>query len=731
MGSKMIFKLSCSFFRISMLVLVCLCASPALQLSFGQEDLLIADFEGANYGEWKVEGKAFGPGPAQGTLPGQMHVEGYLGRGLVNSFYQGDGTTGQLTSPVFRIQRKHISFLIGGGRDLEKTCLQLWIEGKKVLVATGGNDQPGGSETLQVESWDVSEFVGKDAFLRIVDEATGGWGHINVDHIVQTNQRPPGLLHDVKKEVKLTGKYLHIPIKNGAPKRVVTFRVNDQEIVRNDIELATGEADWWASMDVAAWSRETMVIHVDRYPEDASGLTSIFVSDKEPNADTLYTEELRGQFHFSPKRGWNNDPNGLVYFNGEYHLFFQHNPYGWGWGNMHWGHAVSSDLIHWTELGDKLLPDAMGPMFSGSAVVDWNNTSGLGSKAQPPMVLFYTAAGNPTVQCMAYSLDGRVFKKYEQNPIVPQITGGNRDPKVFWHEPSKQWVMVLYVTLDGGKHTVHILTSKNLKQWETKSVVEGEANTNFLYECPDFFELAIDGNAAQKMWVMLGANSEYGLGTFDGSQFRMHAKRLTGHRGRGFYAAQSFSDIPAEDGRRILIGWFQTPTPGMAFNQSMTIPLELGLKSTADGPRLTFLPVRELEALRTSTKNYSVSELNELGGEALNYAAGDSVELRCRFKESATGKVRLKIRGVDVVCDFDRRELLVHDQVAKLADVKQEELIVYVDRHGLEVFASAGLCYVPLPWLVSRENQEVRIDAESAKAMEQLQIFELKSIWKK
>ena len=205
------------------------------------------------------------------------------------------------------------------------------------------------------------------------------------------------------------------------------------------------------------------------------------ISDKFKDADVLYREPLRGQFHFSPQRGWNNDPNGCVYYNGEYHLFFQHNPYGWSWGSMHWGHAVSRDLVHWEELGDKLLPDDMGPMFSGSAVVDWNNTSGFGRDGKPPLVLIYTAAGNPTVQGIAYSTDGRNFTKYSGNPVLQQITGGNRDPKVIWHEPTKNWVMVLYVTLEGGKHTVHFFTSANFAEWTLASITEGVAGLRAPY----------------------------------------------------------------------------------------------------------------------------------------------------------------------------------------------------------------------------------------------------------
>src|ERR1019366_3159824 len=209
---------------IRLIILVCALCSPA----FCQEpkgDLLIQDFEGDDWGAWKFTGEAFGPGPAHGTLPNQMPVDGFLGKGLVNSYHGGDGTTGTLTSPEFKIQRKYITFLIGGGKDAEKTCMNLLVDGKAVRNATGPNDKPGGSETLVAEFWDVSEFIGKAAVIQIVDQATGGWGHINVDQIVQTDRKPPQALANARQEFKIKKRYLNVPIKNGAPKRVVTTLV--------------------------------------------------------------------------------------------------------------------------------------------------------------------------------------------------------------------------------------------------------------------------------------------------------------------------------------------------------------------------------------------------------------------------------------------------------------------------------------------------------------------------
>jgi len=697
------------------------------------EDIVLGDFEADTYGSWTASGSAFGSAPARGTLPSQNPVSGFVGRGLVNSYLGGDGPTGTLVSPEFLIERTYVSFLIGGGHDLEKTAVHLVVDGAVVRRATGPNDRPGGSEALEPRHWDVAEFMGRKGVIRIIDAASGGWGHVNVDQIVQTDRRPPVLV-SAARDFDVTRRFLAIPIRNGAAKRTVTAVVAGEPAVRNQIELADAEPDWWAVMDVGAWKGRTVTLRVDKLPDDSRALAAIEQTDSIrggiPGGDDLYREPLRGQFHFSPRRGWNNDPNGCVFYKGEYHLFFQHNPYGWTWGNMHWAHAVSRDLVHWEELGDVLFPDDMGAMFSGSAVVDHANTSGFGSVDSPPLVLFYTAAGNPTVQCIAHSTDGRTFTKYAGNPIVGEITPGNRDPKVFWHEPTKHWVMVLYVERPEKKRSMQFLTSPNLRDWTPTSITEGIVGTNYLYECPDLFELAVDDDPARRKWVLLGASTEHAVGTFDGTSFTPEATRLPGHRGRAFYAPQSFNDAP--DGRRILIGWWQTPTEGMPFNQSMSLPLELGLRQTAEGPRLTFAPAREVATLRKAGHRAGTSQLMPDGPNPLADVAAELIELRAEIEPAGAAEVVFTVRGATITYDVQGRQLVVEGlrAAAPLTDGRLR-LTVFCDRTGIEVFASDGLCYVPVPFQPRPDDLALSVAARGGPAtIHVLEVHELRSIWK-
>jgi sucrose-6-phosphate hydrolase SacC (GH32 family) len=575
----------------------------------------------------------------------------------------------------------------------------------------------------------VQEFAGRDAQIAIIDKHRGGWGHINVDHIVLSNQRgdvpiaSPGIKmeKDVMREITITHRLLHFPIKNGARLRPVTIRSDSehQHVGRFDVELADADADWWAPLDVQEFVGKKLTLTVDQLPQGSTALDSVRQSDSMIDSTDLYREPLRSQFHFSPKRGWTNDPNGLVFYRGEYHLFFQHNPLGWNWGNMHWGHATSTDLVHWHEHGDVLVPDEMGPMFSGSAVVDWKNTSGFGTANNPPLVLIYTAAGNPTTQCIAYSNDGRRFTKYSGNPVLPQITGGNRDPKVFWHAPTNRWVMVLYVENSGKQHSVHFYQSSNLRQWEQLSVTDGGIDGDkYLFECPDLFELAVDGKDSRRKWVLNAANSEYAIGRFDGKTFDVETSRLADVRGRGFYAAQTFSDTP--DDRRIQIGWLQAPSPGMTFNQLQSIPCELSLRTSPAGVRLHRSPVSELRSLRDGGNQ----------ADAMERYRADLVELRVKFRPEKNARIEFKLRGATIAYDAEREELVVNDYrvLAPLVD-GQQELIVYVDRTVLEVFASSGLIYAPMPFIPDPTNQSASMSELGGAGLQSLELYRLKSIW--
>lgn len=700
-------------------------------LAADRPELLIADFEGDTYGDWKVTGQAFGPGPARGTLPGQMAVDGFQGKGLVNSFYQGDDSTGTLTSPPFNLERTYVRFLIGGGQHPGKACLNLLVNGEVKRTATGPNDRPGGSERLDWAEWDVREFAGQRVTLEIVDQAKGSWGHLNVDHILQTDQRLPGWIKDARRELTINRRYLNLPVKNGAPRRWVTLLIDGQPARQFEIELAETEPDWWAFLDLTPFQGERALLTVDRVREGSAGWLSIEQSDTLKGAADLYRERLRPQFHFSSRRGWNNDPNGLVFFQGEYHLFYQHNPYGWNWGNMHWGHAVSPDLVHWQELGDALYPDDLGTMFSGSAVVDAGNTTGFGTAAAPPLICMYTAAGNTShrsqgrrfTQCLAYSTDrGRTWTSYEKNPVLGHVAGDNRDPKAFWYAPEHKWVMALY--LDG--HDFALFESPDLKEWKRMSDVKIEGTS----ECPEFFPMPLDGDRGQTRWVFYGGNGRYLVGGFDGRKFTPASGPHPLNFGNCFYASQTYNDIPESDGRRILVGWGQVALPGMPFNQMMTFPVELTLRTTGAGPRLYANPAREIEKLRVKTHRVAVQGL-EPGANPLAAIPGELFDLTIEFEPGKASRVTVRVRDLPVVYDVQAREVICRDRKGPLAPVDgRVRLRLLVDRVSVEIFGNEGQLYMPMTAVPEKPERGLALSAEGGAAqITALEVHELKSIW--
>src|SRR5436190_8547796 len=366
-------------------------------------------------------------------------------------------------------------------------------------------------------------------------------------------------------------------------------------------------------------------------------------------AASAYDEKYRPQFHFSPRKGWTNDPNGLVFYKGEYHLFFQHNPFDTKWGNMTWGHAVSTDLVHWKQLANALEPDRLGTMYSGSAVVDEYNTAGFQKGAEKTLVCIYTAAGSsspesegqPFTQCIAYSNDrGKTWTKYSGNPVLRHMAGRNRDPKVVWHAPTRNWIMALF--LEGN--TFRFLSSPDLKTWTKLHdiVVPGCA------ECPDFFEMAVEGEPGVTKWVWTAANDYYLVGDFDGKRFIPEVMTSQGSFGENYYAVQTYSGLP--DGRRVQIGWMKGGQyPGMPFNQQMAFPYELKLRRLGGVLKLCSMPVREIESIQHEPKRWADLDLKP-GENPLADLSGDLWDIQAEFDPGTAAEVGFELRGRTVTC---------------------------------------------------------------------------------
>jgi fructan beta-fructosidase len=684
-----------------------------------EPDLVLADFEGKDYGEWQATGTAFGSGPARGALPGQMEVSGYLGQGLVNSFNGGDAATGALTSPEFRISRRYLTFLIGGGDYPGKTCLELLVDGKVVHSATGPNTQPGGSERLEPRSWDLRDLSGRSARLRIVDEATGGWGHINVDQIMLTDSKPPSFLTDAQREIGVKGRYLLLPVKTGAPKRRMSVLVDGQTVREFEIELADGAPDFEAFLDMEPFQGRQALLRVDRLPEGSAALEAVSQSDEVPGSERPYGEAHRPQFHFTSRRGWLNDPNGLVYSAGEWHLFYQHNPYGWDWGNMHWGHAVSRDLVHWKELPIALYPQRFNDWaFSGSAVLDGENTSGFGTGKEAPLVAAYTSTGRG--ECIVYSNDrGRTWAEFSGNPVVKHQ---GRDPRLLWHEETRQWVMAVYDE-QGEKRFIAFYTSPDLKRWELGSRIEG------FFECPELFELPVDGAGGERKWVLYAADGKYLLGRFDGKTFHPDGGKRQLWWGN-FYASQTWSNAPK--GRRVQIGWGQGITfPGMPFNQQMAFPVELRLETTDEGPRLLGEPVREVRKLHG--KRHAWKELPVKEGESpFPELSGDLWEIRADWEVGAAKEFGFRVRGVPVTYDVERQELSCQGVTAPLKPVEgRVRMQILVDRGSVEVFGNGGRVALSVGAIPPEDQRGVEAFTRGGGCrLRSLEAWELDSAWK-
>ena len=357
------------------------------------------------------------------------------------------------------------------------------------------------------------------------------------------------------------------------------------------------------------------------------------------NLTSDYTEKYRPQFHFTCNHGDMNDPNGLLYYEGEYHLFMQHSG---------WGHAVSKDLVHWVQLEHALSTDNVGCIWSGSAVVDWNNTSGFQTGREKPLVAVYAAVNqfnlvNPRecytqgVQSIAYSNDrGRTWAKYAGNPVIDEQ---DRDPKMFWHEPTKSWRLVLMQCPPGRAY----FASSDLKHW--KKVGVGPLGS----ECPDLFELPVAGEPAMKKWIAVAGDGTYWIGAFNGSNYTPESDALKVDYGPNFYATQTFNDIPKSDGRCIQITWMKNwagpehvEYSGIPFNgQQMTFPRELTLRRCPEGLRMFSNPVREIEKLRKKEHRWKDLPLAP-GQNPLKGLRGDLFDVRMEIELGDAAEVGLR-----------------------------------------------------------------------------------------
>jgi fructan beta-fructosidase len=478
-----------------------------------------------------------------------------------------------------------------------------------------------------------------------------------------------------------------------------------------------------ASLMVAhsAWG----VINTDYRSRDnpegvLNGLQLVEFAGTHPEQPELYREKYRPQFHFTSATNWLNDPNGLVWHKGTYHLFFQHNPRGNQWGNMTWGHAQSSDLVHWEQLDDAIRPDSNGTIFSGSAVVDKRNTAGFGAGA---IVAMFTYAGEPFTQGIAYSTDqGRTFTKYPR-PVLENYGPGNRDPKVFWHQPSRAWRMALYLGTPGR---FAIFGAPDLKHWTKLSDVKFPDGA----ECPELFEIPVEGQPGKTRWVFWEGAGRYMVGWFDGTNFVAETGVLQSEWGANSYAGQTYNNEPK--GRRVLITWMRGGSyPDMPFNQQMSIPRELSLRNTDAGLRLFQMPVREVEALRRANHHWA-NEALAPRRDLLGGLGGELLDLDLELKLGDAKAVELGLRGNTIRYDARTQTLMAFNHSASLAPRGGEriKLRVLLDVTSLEIFANDGQVTMSFALVPDLDNKTLSLTSTGGTArVVNLDVYQLRSIY--
>ncbi|MES2570779.1 MAG: glycoside hydrolase family 32 protein [Verrucomicrobiota bacterium] len=713
------------------------------------EPIVIADFEGADYGRWKASGEAFGTGPAHGKIGSQQDVDGFLGRGLVNSFQGGDDATGRLTSPPFRIERKFLTFLIGGGGWSNETCMNLIVDGKVVRSATGPNTDSGGSERLTPVAWEVGEFLGREATLIMVDERKGGWGHINLDHIVLTDDRgtialalPPAT--EVTRKLRVEADFLQLPQmrRTGNHRREIErFTIEDGGKVLRVMHLKfpakDQQPDFLYSVDMREFRGREVTLR--SRSTDAGVLDRLELNGKEVIDPKAYAGPNRPRFHFSPRIGWMNDVNGSYYQDGLYHLFYQANPTtaasSTGF-DMHWGHSVSKDLVHWEEWPIALFPTGVGQCYSGTALLIDRALPGVNEKAPLPTPALFFSGTTPFSQHLATSADGgRTWQRHGGNPVVPNIGGGDRDPKVIWHAASQHYVMFLYVDHKGYV----ILRSKNLTQWEQVGAL---ANW---FECPEFIPMK-SPVTGEDLWMLYGcyrspkdakepfvSDSAYQLGRFDGKTFTPVSKLRSAHQGPNFYAALTFVNEPK--GRPVMMGWARDTTfPNEPFNQCASLPLLLTLKAFNNEATLCFEPAEELNSLRGKPLlKLNGITIAEAQSQLQLLAKDASLDVTVRLRTTQTAPIHVSIRETGFVLEptTGKLSLTKAGKPVSNTQVHYQETVMarfLIDRGIIESFWNGGEAAYSIASLHTASGPAFDLSGDAI--IEELVVYPMADIWK-
>lgn len=518
-------------------------------------------------------------------------------------------------------------------------------------------------------------------------------------------------------------KFLLLPVQENAPEGKVNIIVNNEfQLEQNiNIRLAREKVDYYVPLDLSAYQGKSVSVDVTGMPASSLCWKEIKLSD---TFDSSNRETYRPVYHHTPVYGWMNDPNGMFYKDGVYHLYFQYNPYGSMWGNMTWGHSTSTDLTHWTYEGTAIVPDAWGAIFSGSCVVDKDNTAGFGKGA---VVAFYTSAkstpwGDIQSQSMAYSLDnGKTFIKYEHNPILTSTERDFRDPKVFWYAPGKHWVMMLAVGQE-----MQIYSSGNLKEWKKESSFGAMQGAHGgVWECPDLVEVAVEGSK-EKKWVLIcnlnpggpfgGSAAQYFVGSFDGKKFVNESPTQTKWLdwGKDNYATVTWSNAPA--GRCIALGWmsnwqYANNVPTTQYRSANTLARDLTLYRVGGELYLKSKPSPEIKKARAEEKKIPTFEVK--GNYEVASLLADNkgaYEIEMTIENKGTSKIDFSLmneKGEKVAMYYDVvRKQFVMDRsasgivgfsrdfpavtVAPVRNTDQIHLRLFIDRSSVEAFGEDG-----------------------------------------